>query len=298
MAIANITNNILTDSGVATSSLQPTISLTTTGTSGAATFSANTLNIPNYGSALTSYVPYTGATGDVTLGNFSITGNVSTFKNSYIDGSASTNGQLMIKQALLGSTNYAGYTSFYSTGTNISLLSDAGSSNYKSAILSLSSLTNNTARTYTLPDASGTLALTSALSGYLPLTGGTLTGALNGTSAMFSSTMVATQGFFDGVATNGLPTSKGTAQNYIRFKNTGGDFYIGQESSVAGSFFTGSSAYASVFYGTTAQEFIIGGVRRMTIKATGVINMSNVPTSSAGLSTGDIYSTAGALMIV
>jgi predicted heme/steroid binding protein len=57
MAIANITNNILTDSGVATSSLQPTISLTTTGTSGASTLISNTLNIPNYGSALTGYVP-------------------------------------------------------------------------------------------------------------------------------------------------------------------------------------------------------------------------------------------------
>jgi hypothetical protein len=40
--------------------------------------------------------------------------------------------------------------------------------------------------THTLPDASGTLALTSNLSAYLPLAGGTLTGALNGTSAVFS----------------------------------------------------------------------------------------------------------------
>ena len=55
--IANISNNILTDSGVPTSSLQPTITLTTTGTSGASTLISNTLNIPNYGSALTGYVP-------------------------------------------------------------------------------------------------------------------------------------------------------------------------------------------------------------------------------------------------
>jgi hypothetical protein len=41
----------------------------------------------------------------------------------------------------------------------------------------------------TLPSATGTLALTSDLSGYLPLTGGTLTGALSGTSATFSSTV-------------------------------------------------------------------------------------------------------------
>lgn len=36
------------------------------------------------------------------------------------------------------------------------------------------------ARTYTYPDATGTLALTSDLGAYLPLTGGTLTGTLNG----------------------------------------------------------------------------------------------------------------------
>ena len=39
---------------------------------------------------------------------------------------------------------------------------------------------------YTYPAATGTLALTSNLSAYLPLTGGTLTGALSGTSATFS----------------------------------------------------------------------------------------------------------------
>ncbi len=42
--------------------------------------------------------------------------------------------------------------------------------------------------TFTLPAASGTVALTSDLSAYLPLSGGTLTGALSGTSATFSGT--------------------------------------------------------------------------------------------------------------
>jgi hypothetical protein len=40
---------------------------------------------------------------------------------------------------------------------------------------------------YTFPSATGTIALTSNLSAYLPLAGGTLTGALSGTSATFSS---------------------------------------------------------------------------------------------------------------
>jgi hypothetical protein len=47
---------------------------------------------------------------------------------------------------------------------------------------------NNAAnRTYTFPDANGTVALTSNLSAYLPLTGGTLTGALIGTTATFTN---------------------------------------------------------------------------------------------------------------
>jgi hypothetical protein len=50
---------------------------------------------------------------------------------------------------------------------------------------------SNSSFTQTLPDASGTIALTSNLSAYLPLAGGTLTGALNGTSASFSSTITA-----------------------------------------------------------------------------------------------------------
>jgi len=51
------------------------ISLTTVGSSGAATYSGGVLNIPNYGSALTAYVPYTGATGAVNLGPYDLTVN-------------------------------------------------------------------------------------------------------------------------------------------------------------------------------------------------------------------------------
>jgi hypothetical protein len=44
-------------------------------------------------------------------------------------------------------------------------------------------------RNYIFPDAAGTLALTSNLSSYLPLAGGTLTGTLNGTSATFNGNL-------------------------------------------------------------------------------------------------------------
>lgn len=52
---------------------QAPITLTTTGTSGASTFTSNTLNIPNYGSALSGYIPYTGGTSNVDLGTHNLT---------------------------------------------------------------------------------------------------------------------------------------------------------------------------------------------------------------------------------
>jgi hypothetical protein len=52
---------------------QNAITLTTTGTSGASTLVGSTLNIPNYSTDLSGYVPYTGATANVDLGTFDLT---------------------------------------------------------------------------------------------------------------------------------------------------------------------------------------------------------------------------------
>jgi hypothetical protein len=51
---------------------QNAITLTTTGTSGASTLVGSTLNIPNYSTDLSGYVPYTGATTNVNLGTHSL----------------------------------------------------------------------------------------------------------------------------------------------------------------------------------------------------------------------------------
>lgn len=48
-------------------------SLTTTGSSGAATLISNVLNIPDYSGSLSGYVPYTGATANVDLGTYNLT---------------------------------------------------------------------------------------------------------------------------------------------------------------------------------------------------------------------------------
>jgi len=57
---------------------QNAITLTTTGTSGASTLVGSTLNIPNYSTDLSGYVPYTGATANVNLGTYDLTADVIT----------------------------------------------------------------------------------------------------------------------------------------------------------------------------------------------------------------------------
>ena len=144
MALANITNNILTDSGILVGSL-----LTTS-------------------SAASTYVPYTGATADLVLGN-----RLSKANSFYADGDGSfTSGGLFLKQYASGATNITGYN-IITTQTSGFLFSASVASSFKNFILDASSLTDVTQRTYTLPDASGTLALTSSLSGMVTGTGTT-----------------------------------------------------------------------------------------------------------------------------
>ena len=100
---------------------QATITLTTTGTSGAATFSANTLNIPQYQGVLTNPVTGTGTTnyvpkftGTSTIGNSNVQDDGTTVK---IKGT--TDGNLWIRA---GSSAMSG-----GTGVGLSAINDAGS---------------------------------------------------------------------------------------------------------------------------------------------------------------------------
>lgn len=100
--------------------------------------------------------------------------------NTILNTNLRVDGDVLIKQdSVLGGVS--GYTAIASDSDGIFLKLGTASAH---AYLVLSSLTSF--RNFTFPDATGTIALTSNLSSYLPLTGGTLTGGLSGTTGSFS----------------------------------------------------------------------------------------------------------------
>jgi hypothetical protein len=102
---------------------QNAITLTTTGTSGVATFDGTTLNVPNYGSALSGYVPYTGATADVNLGTRALlAGNILASGSLSASLSSATSGVLNITN-----TGAGRIADFQNSGALVAYITNVGS---------------------------------------------------------------------------------------------------------------------------------------------------------------------------
>ena len=175
---ANFATTVATSIGTKQPQLNGTGFVKVTGT----TVSYDNSTYLTTSTAGTTYVPYTGATANVNLGVYNLAGG-----NVNINGGGSGGGALRLKQFAGSEANLEGYNSISTLTSGVFYFTSSASvPNFKNFVLNPSGLTDNIVRTYALPDASGTLALTSNLSSYLPLAGGTLTGALNAPSASFS----------------------------------------------------------------------------------------------------------------
>ncbi len=117
---------------------------------------------------------------------------------------------IRLKQNLALISTSSGYTTLFSTegGGQYGF----GFYNGGGALNSLNFPTASS-NAYTFPATTGTIALTSDLSAYLPLTGGTLTGGLNGTTATFS-----------GLGTFYQLTMTGATAGRLFYAQTGGVF--------------------------------------------------------------------------
>ena len=106
-------------------------------------------------------------------------------------------------------------------------------------------------------------ASTAALAAYLPLTGGTLTGALNGTSAVFSSTVAATQGNFTSAPSLG-------GHQIQAVSNSGGNTSYGGvlllSSTGKGAYLTCGDNSVTTFYGAQASFISLGGTAGVGMK--------------------------------
>jgi len=130
---------------------QNAITLTTTGSSGASTLVGATLNIPNYSSALTGYVPYTGATADVDLGAFKLNA-----QSLHIKGTGG-NGHLGLKHQSASATASANEVSLFAD--SLGDLSWLNGNLYLSKFITSGNTAN---RSYTFPNLTGIMAMLEA----------------------------------------------------------------------------------------------------------------------------------------
>jgi hypothetical protein len=279
----------------AINSKQAAITLTTTGTSGAATFSSNTLNIPQYQAAGTYVTSVTGTSPIVSSGG-------TTPAISIPAASSSVNGYL-------SSTDWSTF-------------------NGKESVLTFSSPLVRTTNTISIPVATGSAngylsatdwttfnnkVSTATLSGYLPLTGGTLTGALGGTSATFSGLLTGTNAIFNtgaSVTPNfivyGGGSSSGGGKGNIRSSDAGGGNYwdFGRDNAVTGDFVLsnlGSTPYfrvatltgAATFSSSVTSSFGSSGANfNSNAATTGAVNAYRV-SNTTGVGSYGIESNAG-----
>jgi hypothetical protein len=224
--------------------------------------------------SLTGFVPYTGATASVDLGLYSLFAN-----DLFANGNGTNNANLYLKQGTASLLIQNGYSNILATGTKIGFQVATSAIAAYYADFQFSSLTAQ--RTYTLPDASGTLALTSNLSAYVPYTGATANvnlGTFNLTADVITGATgsFASSGGSDTFAIN-HSSGSGIALNITKGGN-GEGLYINK---------TSGSGNAATIIGTLNATTLVksGGTSSQFLKADGSVDSNTYLTTSSAAST-------------
>jgi hypothetical protein len=202
-------------------------------------------------------------------------------------------------------TNTTESISGFKTFTNTIALSNSISNGFgfeigtTGAFTSLKAKTSGSANIVTLPSSNGTLALTTDLGAYLPLAGGTMTGAIVGTTSTFTNSGagigvgVTNSGSGDGVK---ITHSAGRAFN-IQSSGAGFGVIINNETASTSAPFTiqkqGTTKVAFTDAGAadfsssvTASSFVkLSGTSSQFLKADGSVDSSTYLTTGTAAST-------------
>jgi hypothetical protein len=248
---------------------QNALTLTTTGTSGAATLVGATLNIPNYAPDLSGYVTLAGTqtiTGAKTFSTFTKFDGGVILKNN-------------VSASLAGYVGLSAYSASGNKGINIDF-DTYSASFYFSGTLPYQ---------YTFPAATGTIALTSdipSLTGYVTLaTTQTISGAktfsaaLSGTSASFSGNIEISQ--------------SATVRGFTGTTGAGMFMAYGSAGAGVGSIYSynyGTSTYGGTVIDGSYVAFYNSGSQKM-ILTSGNLGLGVTPSAWSGFTAFDIGST-------
>jgi len=260
----------VTSVGLSTNGNSITIGSSPVTTSGTISFNFNGTNLQYVNGAgnlttfptLTGYVPYTGATQDVDLGAFKLNA-----QSLHIKGTAG-NGHLGLKHQSASATASANEVSLFAD--TLGDLSWLNGNLYLSKFITSG---NTAARSYTFPNATGTVVLTSDLSSYVPYTGATANVNLANYSLTSSRINIPKNGVSAGLL-NFTPSTQGafsTETSIIAL----GDASLG---------FGFNPAAGTKSFLLTANNITVGALRTFDLpNASGTIALtSDIPTNPVG----------------